>query len=173
MASYIKSLFEDHICLFASMAWGAVSTFLFPESAYITASAAVLGMMALDLLTKLYALSKQAGGLRKALKQHKINSKSFAKGTMDKLVVFGVLLIICGCAYRISPIESLATWFMHVVFSLMFLRDTLSIIENLTDAGVGGLSLFERAVKKKLNEYVDEEGSDAMDTENNNTDTPI
>lgn len=173
MVSYIKSLFEDHICLFASMAWGAVSTFLFPESAYITASAAVLGMMALDLLTKLYALSKQAGGLRKALKQHKINSKSFAKGTMDKLVMFGVLLIICGCAYRISPIESLATWFMHVVFSLMFLRDTLSIIENLTDAGVGGLSLFERAVKKKLNEYVDEEGSDAMDTENNNTDTPI
>jgi phage-related holin len=155
------------------MAWGAVSTFLFPESAYITASAAVLGMMALDLLTKLYALSKQAGGLRKAFKQHKINSKSFAKGTMDKLVVFGVLLIICGCAYRISPIESLATWFMQVVFSLMFLRDTLSIIENLTDAGVGGLSLFKRVVKKKLNEYVDEEGSDAMDTENNNTDTPI
>jgi phage-related holin len=155
------------------MAWGAVSTFLFPESAYITASAAVLGMMALDLLTKLYALSKQAGGLRKAFKQHKINSKSFAKGTMDKLVVFGVLLIICGCAYRISPIESLATWFMQVVFSLMFLRDTLSIIENLTDADVGGLSLFKRAVKKKLNEYVDEEGSDAMDTENNNTDTPI
>jgi phage-related holin len=155
------------------MAWGAVSTFLFPESAYITASAAVLGMMALDLLTKLYALSKQAGGLRKAFKQHKINSKSFAKGTMDKLIVFGVLLIICGCAYRISPIESLATWFMQVVFSLMFLRDTLSIIENLTDAGVGGLSLFKRVVKKKLNEYVDEEGSDAMDTENNNTDTPI
>lgn len=173
MVSYIKSLFEDRICLFASMAWGAVSTFLFPESAYITASAAVLGMMALDLLTKLYALSKQAGGLRKAFKQHKINSKSFAKGTMDKLVVFGVLLIICGCAYRISPIESLATWFMQVVFSLMFLRDTLSIIENLTDAGVGGLSLFKRAVNKKLNEYVDEEGSDAMDTENKNTDTPI
>ncbi|MGI6194047.1 MAG: phage holin family protein [Eubacteriales bacterium] len=173
MISYVKSLFEDHICLFASMAWGAVSTFLFPESAYITASAAVLGMMALDLLTKLYALSKQTGGLRKALKQHKINSKSFAKGTMDKLVVFGVLLIICGCAYRISPIESLATWFMQVVFSLMFLRDTLSIIENLTDAGVGGLSLFKRVVNKKLNEYVDEEGSDAMDTENKNTDTPI
>lgn len=173
MISYIKSLFEDHICLFASMAWGAISTFLFPESAYITTSAAVLGMMALDLFTKLYALSKQAGGLRKAFKQHKINSKSFAKGTMDKLIVFGVLLIICGCAYRISPIESLATWFMQVVFSLMFLRDTLSIIENLTDAGVGGLSLFKRVVKKKLNEYVDEEGSDAMDTENNNTDTPI
>ena len=173
MISYIKSLFEDHICLFASMVWGAISTFLFPESAYITASAAVLGMMALDLLTKLYALSKQAGGLRKAFKQHKINSKSFAKGTMDKLIVFGVLLIICGCAYRISPIESLATWFMQVVFSLMFLRDTLSIIENLTDAGVGGLSLFKRVVKKKLNEYVDEEGSDAMDTENKNTNTPI
>ena len=173
MISYIKSLFENHICLFASMAWGAVSAFLFPESAYITASAAVLGMMALDLLTKLYALSKQAGGLRKAFKQHKINSKSFAKGTMDKLIVFGVLLIICGCAYRISPIESLATWFMQVVFSLMFLRDTLSIIENLTDAGVGGLSLFKRIVKKKLNEYVDEEGSDAMDTENKNTNTPI
>ena len=164
MISYIKSLFENHICLFVSMAWGAVSTFLLPESAYITASAAVLGMMALDLVTKLYALSKQAGGLRKAFKQHKINSKSFAKGTMDKLIVFGVLLIICGCAYRISPIESLATWFMQVVFSLMFLRDTLSIIENLMDAGVGGLSLFKRIVKKKLNEYVDEEDSDTMDS---------
>lgn len=37
----------------------------------------------------------------------------------------------------------------------MFLRDLLSILENLRDAGVGGLSIFQKAVKKKMEEYVD------------------
>lgn len=76
---------------------------------------------------------------------------------------------------------SVATWFMQIIFTLMFLRDSLSIIENLMDAGVQGLGIFKTVVRKKMEEYVDdpdtpvdidhshETDSEASDT-NNNTD---
>jgi len=43
---------------------------------------------------------------------------------------------------------------------LMFLRDVLSILENLRDAGIKGLGLFERLVKNKIKEYVPDEPVD-------------
>ncbi len=145
------------------------------------AARAVLGMMALDLITKMFSLSKQNGGLQRAIAGHSISSCKFARGTTDKLLIFGVMLCIGGCAYRITPMTSVATWFMQIIFTLMFLRDSLSIIENLMDAGVQGLGIFKTVVRKKMEEYVDdpdtpvdidhshETDSEASDT-NNNTD---
>jgi hypothetical protein len=66
------------------------------------------------------------------------------------------MLIICGMAYRVSPIAQVAVWFTQLIYTLMFLRDVLSIIENLSEAGVTGLGIFKRAVSKKLEEYMDE-----------------
>lgn len=65
------------------------------------------------------------------------------------------MLIICGCAYRLTVIDVIAVWFTQLVYTLMFLRDLLSILENLSDAGIGGLKIFEKAVQKKMGEYVD------------------
>ncbi len=123
----------------------------------MTAGLAVLGIMLVDLLTKLYALSRQSGGIKKAIKGHRISSAKFAKGTIDKLLVFAIMLIVGGCAFRISPYASVATGFMQIVFSLMFLRDILSIIENLTDAGVSGLGPFKKLFKKKMDDYCGDE----------------
>jgi len=166
MGQYIKNLFENNILVALSTIWGVIAAFLFPESAILTAAGAVLGIMLLDLLTKLFALSKQAGGLRKAIQGHRITSAKFARGTMDKLIVFGIMLIVGGCAYRISPFAAVATGFMQIVFSLMFLRDVLSIIENLTDAGVSGLGLFKKVFQKKLEDYTGEEPESSDSTDN-------
>lgn len=184
--SYIKNLFENHIFVAAGVVWATIASFLFPEEAYLTAAGAVLGMMVLDLITRLYALSKQNGGFRKAIKGSHITSCAFAKGTTDKLLIFGVMLTICGFAYKISPISAISTWFMQVVFTLMFLRDVLSIIENLMDAGVSGLSVFKKVIKKKMDSYVDSGGdSDTLkddytassssdsSSSDNSDDTPI
>ena len=131
--------------------------FLLPEKQYLYGAGAVLVIMVLDLATKLFSLSRQGGGLRQSLAERKISSRAFARGTFDKLLVFGIMLIICGCAYRLTVIDTIAIWFTQLVYTLMFLRDLLSILENLRDAGVGGLSIFQKAVKKKMSEYVDGE----------------
>ena len=157
MGEYLKKLFQLDSWFFISGLGAFLYKFLFPEKQYLYGALAVLVIMVLDLATKLFALSRQGGGLRQSLAEKKISSKAFARGTFDKLLVFGIMLIICGCAYRLTVISDLAVWFTQLVYTLMFLRDLLSILENLRDAGVGGLSIFQRAVKKKMSEYVDEE----------------
>lgn len=160
MVEYIKKLFQVDVLFFISGIGAFLYKFLFPEKQYLYGASAVLIIMVLDLATKLFSLSKQSGGLKKSLAEHKISSRALARGTTDKLLVFGVMLIICGCAYRLTVISAIAVWFTQLVYTLMFLRDLLSILENLRDAGVGGLNIFEKAVKKKMGEYVDMEGED-------------
>ena len=155
VVSYISKLFENHILVALSAIGAFLYHFFFPEEQYLYCTLAVLGMMALDLITKLYAIKKQAGGWKKSIASCKISSQLFFKGTMDKLLVFGVMLIICGFAYQLTLIAQIALWFTQIVFTLMFLRDTLSIIENLRDAGIKSLGLFEKVVRKKMSEYVD------------------
>lgn len=155
MWEHIKKLFDNEVIVGLGAIWAWVLTFLFPTSTIATAAGAVLILMGLDLVTKIFALSKRNGGLKRALRTHKISSNKFAKGTIDKLIIFGVMLIIGGCAYNLMLIKDIAIWFTQAVFSIMFLRDVLSIIENLNDAGVQGLGLFRKLVKSKLDEIVD------------------
>mgnify|MGYP000866150920 FL=1 len=162
--SYISKLFENHILVALSAIGAFLYNFFFPEEQYLYGTVAVLGMMALDLITKLYTIKKQAGGWKKSIASGKISSQMFFKGTVDKLLVFGIMLIICGFAYQLTLIAQIAIWFTQVVFTLMFLRDTLSIIENLRDAGIKSLGLFEKVIRKKMSEYVDD--SDLSDDNN-------
>ncbi|MEA5085588.1 MAG: phage holin family protein [Lachnospiraceae bacterium] len=156
MAKYLKKLFQVDFLFLVSGAGTLLYKFLFPQKQYFYGAAAVLVIMILDLCTKLFSLSRQGGGVKVALVTHKISSSAFARGTTDKLLVFGIMLIICGCAYRLTVIDAIAVWFTQMVYTLMFLRDLLSILENLNDAGVGGLKIFKKAVEKKMVEYVED-----------------
>ena len=160
MGDYLKKLFQVDILFLISGLGAFLYKFLFPEKQYLYGALAVLVIMVLDLATKLFSLSRQGGGLKQSIAEKKISSRAFARGTFDKLLVFGIMMIICGCAYRLTVISEVALWFTQLVYTLMFLRDLLSILENLRDAGVGGLRIFEKAVKKKMGEYVDEEDID-------------
>jgi phage-related holin len=162
VGSYIQKLFQNHILVFLSAIGAFLYNFFFPDTQYLYSAAAVLGIMLLDLLTKLYALKRQAGGWKKSLCSQHINSFSFFRGTMDKLFVFGVMMIICGFAYRLTVISGIAVWFTQAVYTLMFLRDILSIFENFRDAGIKNMGMFEKLVKKKMTEYVDQEDVDAI-----------
>ena len=164
VVSYISKLFENHILVALSAIGAFLYRFFFPEEQYLYGTLAVLGMMLLDLITKLYAIKGRVGGWHKSIASCKISSQLFFKGTADKLLVFGVMLIICSFAYRLTIVAQVAIWFTQIVFTLMFLRDALSIIENLRDAGIKNLGIFEKVVKKKMNEYVDD--SDLSDENN-------
>lgn len=152
---YLQKLFEDHVMVFLSMIGALLCKFFFPTTQYLYSTIAVLVMMGLDLLSKLYSLKRQAGGWKASVATKKINSFSLFRGTIDKLIILGVMMIICGCAYQLTLIADIAIWFTQVVYILMFLRDALSIIENLRDAGMQNLGMFEKIIQKKLNEYVD------------------
>ena len=160
MRENIKKLFENDVIVAIGSIWAWLMTFLFPTATIKTAAGAVMIIMCLDLVTKFFAIAKQSGGIIAAFRKRCITSKKFAKGTLDKLIIFGVMLIISGCAYNLLVVEELAVWFSQMVFTLMFLRDVISIIENLNDAGIQGLGLFKKMVKKKLDDYYEEEKKD-------------
>lgn len=162
MWEYIKNLFDNCIVVAFSAIWAVIAGFIFPEQAFKTAAIAVSVVMLLDLLTKLFSLARQSEGFLKAIRSRTISSSKFWKGTSDKIFVFIIMLIIGGCAYLISPVTDIATWFMQAIFTLMFLRDLLSIVENLSDAGVSGLGIFRKKIKNKLDEAC---GGDSSETE--------
>lgn len=162
IGSYIQKLFHNHILVALSAIGAFLYNFFFPDTQYLYSAVAVLGIMLLDLVTKLYALKRQAGGVKQAFHSQHINSFSFFRGTMDKLFVFGVMMIICGFAYRLTVISGIAVWFTQAVYTLMFFRDILSIFENFRDAGIKNMGMFEKLVKKKMEEYVDQADVDQI-----------
>ncbi len=154
---YLKKLFTNKPVVFASIYWARLVSFLFPTTKSLAAAKAVLIIMVVDLFTKIFALVRQNGGLILAIRAKSINSSKLAKGTFDKLIVFGIMLIICGSSYNVLPIKDLSIWFTQTMFTLMFLRDTLSIIENLRDANIAGLGPLKKAVENKISKVVDKD----------------
>ena len=70
-------------------------------------------------------------------------------------MVLGILLIVSGCAYMLSPITLPAQMLVYGFFILMFSRDLTSIFENLIDAGCKNILPFKRFAEKKVNETFD------------------
>ena len=157
MLAYISSLYKSNLALATASVWSTVAAFLFPAEATRLAALAVLIIMTLDLLTKFFALARQNHGFIKAIKVRSLRSDKLAKGTIDKAVTFIVLLIVCGAAGKIIPYSPIAVWLTQFVFGVMFLRDTVSILENLQDAGID-VSVFKHAIKKKYTQYMEDAG---------------
>ena len=154
LIEYLRQLFKNHVLVAISAAGAFLYSWILPAPEYKIGAFAVLGAMIVDLWSKLYSIKRKGGGWRKAVFSHSINSASFLRGTIDKLIIFGVMTIICGLAYHISLISSIAVWFTQMVYILMLLRDALSIVENLTDSGVKGLGIFKKLLKLKIKDYV-------------------
>jgi phage-related holin len=153
---YAKKIFCSVWTVGAAVVLSKVWQYLFPVPDYEAAAVSVIIIMALDVLTKLYALSVQSKGLCRAFKEHVINSHSFMRGTLDKLILFGIVLIICGAAYRLFPMQGIAITITQTACIAMFLRDALSVLENLSDAGVKGLGVVKNIFKKKLDELCED-----------------
>ena len=153
---YVCRLFENYILVYFSLVFSIVVKCLFPSEEYLVASGAVLGIIILDLITKLYSLTRQSGSFREAVREKRINSKAFTKGTIDKLIVFGVMLVICSLLYNVAIVSEVAIWFTQATFTLMFFKDVLSILENLDDAGIE-VGVFKYVVRKKMKSYLPDE----------------
>ena len=149
---YLCKAFTNGVVLVIS----AIATFLynvfFPELSYLYGTLAIFGMMCIDLATRLWAQKRKGKcGWIKAIAIHSINSKSFARGTINKLAVFGVMMIISACAYRLFIIKDVSIWFTQFVFLVLFFTELLSVLENLIDAGCD-VGIMKRLVRKKFDE---------------------
>ena len=160
MSEYLKNAFEN-VQPFWAVFLSSIMYILFPEQAYLTAFCAVLGVMLLDIITKYYAIGCKNGGLWNSLKTRKINSNSMWAGTSRKIFSYLIIFIMVGLSYRVSPIAGMAAFLGTVVYSVLFLRECQSILENLDDAGsdVGWLLTIVKKRKKKIleDEGVDED----------------
>ena len=151
-----------------SVVWTGIIFVLFPDKAYIPAALSVGGAILLDIITKYYALAKPHGSVVKAIKVGAINSETFYEGTKKKLISFLVLMILCGLSVRVVPISQVAVFSGTLVYTVMFLRECQSILENLLQAGhddIGWLlPVLKRKEREVLNDYenmnIEESGED-------------
>jgi len=108
---------------------------LFPDKAFATAAMAVGVAIILDILTRYMALVEEAGGLKPAIGNRTINSNRLWKGTRLKLVSYMVVFILAGLSYRVTMLQQVSVFLATVVYTVIFLREAQSILENLCDAG--------------------------------------
>jgi phage-related holin len=142
---------------------------LFPDHAFATAAYAVGTCMLLDIFTKYVSLSAQSGGYIKAVKTCRISSKALWHGTRIKIYSYLIVAILVGLSYRVVQLEQVSVFFGTVVYAVLFLRETQSILENLVEAGadLGWLLLWTKQKEKQILELKEEEpdGTEENDSE--------
>lgn len=134
MTDYFTKLTTDHKPLLGTLL-GLLHYWMFPEKCFETAAIAVGIALMADILTKYVALSVKNGGLRTAFKEKKISSNAFWKGTSIKLYSYLVVFLLAGASYRVTFFTQVSVFLSTVVYTVIFLREAQSIIENLNDAG--------------------------------------
>ncbi len=134
----------------------AVMYLLFPEPAYLNGFYVVTITMVIDVFTKWYSIKKMHNCTFKAARKNKfINSNAMFEGTKIKIITYLIIFLLAGLSYRVSPIAGASVFLSSFVYSMLFLRECQSILENLDDAGADvGVFLF--FVKKKQNEILGE-----------------
>ena len=151
--------------------WDAVySNFLFPV---ITVAAYLIGYPAQkailiatlvffvsDFLTRLYAIRVQNKGLIKAFKNGNFSSHAFWEGFITKIIGYFICLTIANVA-SITPQIFIGNAIASVLYSALFLYETISILENLRDAKFaeffvnGLLNKFRKESNKLLDIDID------------------
>lgn len=107
-----------------------------------------------DLLTKIVALSYQAGGFLKAIKTQHLNSQTMFRKAFVKVLAYFTLTVIAYQSKYIVAIEAVPILFSTIIYSILFLVEVHSIIENLIGAGCDDLKplliRFERERQKAI-----------------------
>ena len=155
VSKYLEKAFEMTSVILASM-FTVISYILFPTDAYVPAVLALGCTVVLDIITKYYALSVTNGGFRKALTNKAISSHKLWVGTQRKLISYLVIMILCGLSVRVTVLTTVATFLSTSAFSVMFLREAQSCIENLVEAGNTDLLWILAWLQHKENKVKDE-----------------
>lgn len=155
LKNYLSTALTN-IKLFFSVVVTAINYIMFPKKAYATAALALGGAMLMDIFSKYVAISANNGGLSNAFKSKKLNSKKLWEGTKIKIITYLSITIMVGLSYRLNSFPTSFTFvseFMAtVVYTVLFLRDFQSMLENFRDAGanVDWLLIWSKKQEEKI-----------------------
>lgn len=142
---------------------GMLGFAFFPDKAHYYALMAVLGAAAIDVATKHYAIIVKHGGYRNAVRSGELFSKTLWKGAQTKIIAYLTISLLTGLSYRVIYLKEAGIALATFVYSMMFLREFESNIENLEEAGADlkWLRLFTRKkIKDQMKGLEDEEKRD-------------
>ncbi len=120
-----------------------------PNAAYAPAITAVWIAVLLDILTRLFANSRNAGGFLKAIRAKSISSDTLWSRTAIKVVAYLTLQILAGLSMRIVPLEQVSIAVATILYSFLFIREATSVVENLIEAGAEDLKPLLGWLRKK------------------------
>ena len=158
MYRYIIKSFEGAKPFFGFLL-NAVTYIVFPDSVHKWALIAVLLASLMDILTKSYSICKNNGGYKNAIRIKKLFSKNLWKGTEVKIVSYLSIAILTGLSYRVMYLDEVGIILASFVYSVMFMREFQSNVENLIEAGaeLDWLLLFSKKKNKELMKPFEEE----------------
>lgn len=155
---YVEKAFTGAKPIIGAM-FGFFTYVCFPEKAYLLALMAVMAAAFMDIITKSYSIIAKNGGYRKAIKNKKLFSKTLWKGTERKIIAYLTIAILTGLSYRVIYLKEAGILIASFVYSVMFMREFQSNVENLIEAGADlhWLLLFSKKKNKELMKPYEEE----------------
>ena len=153
---YIGKAFEGAKPSLAAIS-GLVAYVMFPDKMHLISAVAVIVASVLDVITKSYAICKKEGGYLTAVKKQAFYSKELWKGAEVKLTSYLIIFILTGLAYRVVYLEQIGIVLSTYVYTVMFMREFQSNVENLIDAGAD-LNWLLAFSKSKNKEIMDKHG---------------
>lgn len=155
---YIENAFTGAKPFFGAIL-GFFTYVCFPDKAYLLALMAVIAAAFMDIVTKSYSIIIKNGGYRKAIKNKELFSKTLWKGTERKMIAYLTIAILTGLSYRVIYLKEAGIILASFVYSVMFMREFQSNIENLIEAGADlhWLLLFSKKKNKELMKPYEEE----------------
>lgn len=150
---YLTKVF-DKVRVGAGIVCSFICCILFPNKQVTAALLSVLAAASFDIITKFYCISKKNGGYKKAVKTKKIWSKTLWELTEIKIISYLVISLLVGLSYRVSIIDIVPQALGSFVYSMMFLRESQSIIENLIESGADleWLLIFTKKKQEDIND---------------------
>lgn len=165
MTEYIEKAFTGCKPYFGAIIAG-ISYVCFPDRAYFLSLMAVLAASGMDIATKSYSIIVVNGGYRKAVKSKKLFSRTLWEGTRRKIVSYLSIAILTGLSYRVIYLKEAGILLGSFVYSVMFMREFQSNIENLVEAGADLRWLLLFAKKKNKDLMKDYEEPQEVKTDN-------
>lgn len=148
LVNIFDSVLKNHFAQFGGVVMGVIVYLVDPTAAFY----ALWISVAIDLFTRIVAQSVKHGGFWAATKSRNITSSEMFRGTSIKIIAYFFMLVLAHQSKYIVDIEAVPILFSSIIYSILFLVEVHSIIENLIDAGAEDLRpLLLRFQKEKEN----------------------
>lgn len=154
IARYFMSVLGYLRIVSASIIAG-LSYIMFPEESLKTSLLMLLIASIADIITRSFAISVNNGGLLNSLRTRQLFSKNLWAGTKIKAFSYFIVALLVGASHRVIAYDGIAVYLTTFIYSLMFLREFQSNIENLIDAGAENLTSLLLLTKRKQSEIIE------------------